>query len=240
MSRNTSAGNGRQKDRPRKQPGPARGPDPFVDRIGSGYERILREQWTELEALLQADLTRARSSKGPGSGGLESGEEPTPDAADQAEEYLRKTAMLMTFVFDRLENVDLTLRGAAAKIVAGEGTRTCLPYGQRVLRDHWAQLRGRLRADIEELRFSCNYGRMGLVSDDFRKGQEVIAEDAKAQLRDAEILMEHFVFAEAESMDECLENAGADFLAGSRRATRRAAQEKGRSRHAPATTTKSQ
>ena len=219
------------------QANPNRAPDPFIERIGSGYaECTFREQWAELEALLREDLRRARLSRRSGRN-LGPEERPIPGAADRAEERIGRMAALMSCVFERLENIDYILRDAADEILAGEGTETCIPYGHRTLQDHWAQLTGRLRADIQHIRFACVYGRLGLVPDQFRKSRERIAADVEEHLRDANMLMKHIVSAEIEATDELLENAGADFLAYRHRSTRSAAQKKSRSQKATRATT---
>ena len=177
-----------------------RAPDPFIERIGNGYaERTLREQWTELEARIQGDITRAHSFRGLGIEGHEK--------SVCAEKHLHNTAALMAFVFDRLNTVDFMFRDVAAEIVAGDGTEECegsVDYGERTLRDHWAQLRGRLRADIEHIRGSCIYGRMGSLPGGFRKRQGTVADDIEEYIRQIEVLMEDFVWFEIATVDEYL------------------------------------
>jgi hypothetical protein len=184
-------------------------PDPFLDRIGSGYaERTFREQWTELEAMLRADVRRAHSSRCLGADGHE--------RLLDAEKQVRNTAALMTFVFDRLGTVDFEFRRAASELLAGETAGPCegyVEYGQRVLRDHWAQLRARVKADIEALRDSCVYGRMGSVPDGFMKCQDTMAEDIEEFVRQIDALMENFVWPEIEAADESLGYIS-DFLEG--------------------------
>jgi hypothetical protein len=174
-------------------------PDPFIEGIGNGYaERNPRERWAEIEALLRAEVGRARPLYDPGS--------QEPDKGERAKKCLQNAAVLMMFMFG-LETVDLMLRDAATDLLAGEGiekSKGYVEYGQRVLQDHWAQLRGRLRADIEHIRGSCIYGRMGSLPGGFRKRQGTVADDIEEYIRQIEVLMEDFVWFEIATADEYL------------------------------------
>ena len=174
-------------------------PDPFIGRIGNGYaERNPREQWAEIEALLRAEVGRARPLYDPGS--------QEPDKGERAKKCLQNAAVLMMFMFG-LETVDLMLRDAATDLLAGEGTernKGYVEYGQRVLQDHWAQLRGRMRADLEHLHGSCLYGGTGIVAGQYGKRKSIIADDIEVFIGQAEMLMDRFVFPGVEVADQCL------------------------------------
>ena len=123
--------------------------------------------------------------------------------------------------------MDEFLRNAVPKILAGEKGETGIEYGQRVLRDHWSQLRGRLLADIAHLNSKCMYGRLPLP--DGTSNMESITGDLKYHLGRADMLMKDFAFGNLEVMEGSLVTAGADFLAYRHHSAKRTAQKKGRS-----------